>query len=374
SPQDDSDGLALKLEDLAEDILCLILVLCDIYTVLSLPRVNKSLRRIAYSKQIWIYLIDDLAARGLIDLPHDCPLQEYSTAELMDEVQRIVLGPKTWSRPTRAAPIISREFRILSSRPDAQQRFFSVQLLPGGTHLVVEYTSRIELWHVATSAVIWFLEDNWTFSREYRYSIELCNAQRSAILVTLDTLRLLRLIRIDLRTGESTEIFKVEASQGAVFGRRPIISGDFFGCEWESASWPDHYFMVDNWRTEKTVIINYNPHAAMAVWLFPLIDLAAHHIFLTARLVLRVFTERLLRSVAAHICDFHRQCHQHLQSAYAHSPRITVRQTLSTLFQNKITIETAVSALSISRHPTRTRSSTGHSRHRRALLFRIAAT
>jgi hypothetical protein len=33
-------GLALKLEDLADDILCLVFVLCDIYTVLSVSRVR----------------------------------------------------------------------------------------------------------------------------------------------------------------------------------------------------------------------------------------------------------------------------------------------------------------------------------------------
>jgi hypothetical protein len=180
-------------------------------------------------------LIDDLAARGLVDLPHDRPLQEYSTAELIEEVQRIVLGPKTWSRATHAAPIIAREFRIPSTRADDQPRF-SVQLLPGGTHLVVEYTSRIELWHVAASAVIWFLEDNWT-TRVCRYSIELCDDQRSASLATLDTPRLLRLICIDLSTGGSTEIFIVEPpTQEAQFGRRPVISGDFFGCKVESTT------------------------------------------------------------------------------------------------------------------------------------------
>jgi hypothetical protein len=227
--------------------------------------VNKNLRRIAYSKQIWIYLIDYLAAKGLIDLPHDRPLQEYSTAELIEEVQRIVLGPKTWSRQRRLSPLIALEFRIPRTRPDGQPKLFSVQLLPGGTHLVVEYTSRIELWHVAASAVIWFLEDNWT-TRVCRYSIELCDDQRSASLATLDTPYLLRLIRIDLSTGGSTEIFKVEPpSQYPHFGCRPVICGDFFGCVLES--WANHCFMVGNWRTEKTVIINYNPHAEAADWL-----------------------------------------------------------------------------------------------------------
>ncbi|KAJ7270429.1 hypothetical protein C8J57DRAFT_1321804 [Mycena rebaudengoi] len=239
------DGLAWKLEDLADDILCLILVFCDIYTVLFVSRVNKSLRRIGYSKQIWIYLIHDLAARGLFDLPHDRPLQEYSTVELIEEVQRIVLGPKTWSRPRRAAPLIAREFRIPSTRLDDLPRLLSVQLLPRDTHLVVEYTSRIDLWHVAASAVIWFVEDNW-MTRVCRYSIQLCDDQRSAILVTLDT----------------PQIFKVEPpTQEAQFGCRPVISGDFFGCK-------------------KTVIINYNPYAEVADWFFPL---AADHIFFTAR-------------------------------------------------------------------------------------------
>ncbi|KAJ7247031.1 hypothetical protein C8J57DRAFT_724973 [Mycena rebaudengoi] len=242
--------LALKLADLVEDILRRILMLCDIYTVLSVSQVNKSLRRTAYSKEIWIYLMNGLAARGLIDLPHDRPLQDYSSAELIEEVQRIILGPKTWSCPRPAAPIIAREFRIPCSLPDSQQPLCSLQLLPGGTHLVAEFASRLELWHVATSIVIWFLEVNWMISREYRYSIELCDDRRSAILVTLDNRRLMRLIHIDLGTGGSSEIFQVEPhSQVDQFGNTPLISANFFGCILES--WRKQSFMVSNWRTKK---------------------------------------------------------------------------------------------------------------------------
>ncbi|KAJ7232918.1 hypothetical protein C8J57DRAFT_170718 [Mycena rebaudengoi] len=272
-------GLALKLEDFAEDILCLILVCCDIYTVLSVSRVNKSLRRIAYSKQIWIYLLDELAGRGLIDLPHDRPLHNYSTAELIEEVKRVILGPKTWSCPRHAAPIIAREFRIPRIRPDDQSRLFSVQLLPGGTHLVVEYSSRLELWHVATSAVIWLPKDSRMFASLRRYSIELFDDQKSAILVTLENLRLLRFIRIDLSAGVSTEMFKMEPpSQEARFWDYPVISGNLFACEVQLRSeipfTSNICLMVGNWCTEKTDIITYDSHTETD-W--------PDHIFFTAR-------------------------------------------------------------------------------------------
>ncbi|KAJ7288696.1 hypothetical protein C8J57DRAFT_1707072 [Mycena rebaudengoi] len=264
-------------EDLSEDLICCTLLLCDIYTVLSISQVNKNFQRIARSKQIWIRLIEDLAARRLIDLP-DRALPEHSTAELMEEVKRIVLGPKTWSRPSQAAPIISRELRIPSLPLDNRETLQSFQLLPGGTHLIVEHINRLDLWHVATSAVIWSL-DNWMETSRFRYSIELLDHQRSAVFQYFDTPHCMRLIHIDLDTGYSAELFRVDCPQEAQFAAMPTISGDFFRCGLWGIGTGANYLMVGNWRTGETVIFTY----ASQTWVRLRTILGAGHIFLFAR-------------------------------------------------------------------------------------------
>ncbi|KAJ7216740.1 hypothetical protein B0H12DRAFT_1241836 [Mycena haematopus] len=75
----------MHFHDLAEDVLAQILVSCDIYTVLSFLRVNKSLRRVALSKQLWISLVLDLSLRYFI--PDLNPIHGHTTAQLIAKVK-----------------------------------------------------------------------------------------------------------------------------------------------------------------------------------------------------------------------------------------------------------------------------------------------
>ncbi|KAJ7288656.1 hypothetical protein C8J57DRAFT_1280964 [Mycena rebaudengoi] len=250
----------MRLEQLDEDILCFILCICDVYTVLSMSQVNRSFKRIADSKHIWICLIADLAARGLIDLPHDCPFREFSSAQLREEIKRIVLGPQTWSCPSRSSPIVSREFRIPGDSPPPR-----LQLLLGGTHLIVEHTSRIELWHIATSAVIWSCVHTESFF--WRRCVAELGDKRFVILLSVDP-HVLRIIHIDLDTGHSAELFRIEPPQGAEFLNEPLLSGDFFLCEltwWYAQSY--RLFMVGNWRTWTHTVLRYEPTLGLDSWL-----------------------------------------------------------------------------------------------------------
>ncbi|KAJ7288722.1 hypothetical protein C8J57DRAFT_1707083 [Mycena rebaudengoi] len=260
------------LENVAEDILCLILMLCDIYTVLSVSQVNKSLRRIAYSKQIWICLIADLSARGLIDLPHDRALQTYSVVEMFEEVKRVVLGPQTWSRP-ELTPIISREIKVSNSSADDTR---SHELLPGGIYLLVEQSFHLELWHVPTSAVIWSL--NCPLVSRSKYSIELVDHQRSAIFQYFNLPRLMRFIHIDLDTGYSKKVFELVSPQETSFASWPKISGDFFHCGlWGPTE--GNYFMAGNWRTGTTAMFKCESPTEVNPWIPLQTNLVAGHIF-----------------------------------------------------------------------------------------------
>ncbi|KAJ7239675.1 hypothetical protein C8J57DRAFT_1478354 [Mycena rebaudengoi] len=239
----------LHLDERAEDILYLIMCFCDVYTALSMSQTNSRYKRIAYAKNIWICLLRDLSARRLINLPHDLPLTDYSTAELIEEVKRVVLGPKTWSRSSHSSPLVSRECSIPRS-PDIP--FPSLRLLPGGRYLIVESSARIELWDAAISTLAWFHEDNPPLNTRHVGLLD----GGSAIYLSM-TSHLLTFIYIDLNTGHSADLYTVEPPSNIRFSHRPTVSGDFFMCQLAWQTWPYRY-LVGNWRTETTAILTHD--------------------------------------------------------------------------------------------------------------------
>ncbi|KAJ7282410.1 hypothetical protein C8J57DRAFT_1710581 [Mycena rebaudengoi] len=243
----------MKLQELAEDILYLILCLCDVYTVLSVSQTNKSFRRIAYAKNVWMHLVQDLVARRFINLPPNRALKDSSTAELIEEVKKIVLGPETWSRGAHPRPIVSREHRIPISTGFRRP---ILRLLPGDTYLTVQSSTRCELWNVAACALIWSCEHDKSLGLRY---VELVDDGCSAICLGLETYYVLSVIRIDLSTGDSTELNRVQAPPDTEIGGCLSAWGDFYICALHMLSaWLERYLVLGNWRTGTTVLITYD--------------------------------------------------------------------------------------------------------------------
>ncbi|KAJ7368924.1 hypothetical protein DFH08DRAFT_832677 [Mycena albidolilacea] len=122
--------LKLDFQDLAEDVLIVILVECDVLGVLAVSRTSKFLRRVALTTAVWYPLVAKLAQRGLIDSrPDDGYFKTLSTEQLIGLVKRILHGPKTWTdtpfqsqsfsapRPQTAARRAVSLFRKLLRRP-----------------------------------------------------------------------------------------------------------------------------------------------------------------------------------------------------------------------------------------------------------------
>jgi hypothetical protein len=66
--------------------------------------VNRDLRRIALTTQLWIQIINDLIYRSLLELPLDFVASEHSIAELIKHVERAVKGPRAWSPTSDESP------------------------------------------------------------------------------------------------------------------------------------------------------------------------------------------------------------------------------------------------------------------------------
>jgi hypothetical protein len=121
--------------------------------------VNKSFHEIASFKQLWLSIVRDLSRARVIDAPAEETLETLSTAELVEEVRRAVVGPRTWSPASSVPPTVHRQFSIPLKKYTVTH---PAELLPGGTHILrfvsESYYPRsngIELWEVCTGKRIW---------------------------------------------------------------------------------------------------------------------------------------------------------------------------------------------------------------------------
>ncbi|KAK6987602.1 hypothetical protein R3P38DRAFT_2574790 [Favolaschia claudopus] len=142
------------LQEVGEDLLINILSFCDVYTVLLVSRVDKFLHQISLTKQLWVHLLRDLVARGLLRRPSEAELDEYATRDIMHEIKRIVCGPETWDPESIQPPTIHRQVTFHPGIDTSE--LFSMQLIPGGTHAILQTESEsIRLYEVQSGRCIW---------------------------------------------------------------------------------------------------------------------------------------------------------------------------------------------------------------------------
>ncbi|KAJ7869040.1 hypothetical protein B0H13DRAFT_2063521 [Mycena leptocephala] len=153
------------IQDLPEDVLVRILGFCDICAVISTSEVNRDLRRIALTKQLWIQIINDLIYRSLLELPADFVVSEHSSTGLIEHVERAVKDHgRGRLRPT--------------SLPRRKNHVLPVKIIrgyKGKTKIVLAHGNLVEIWDVTTKAasglvllvLMTFLSTNRVFIADY---------------------------------------------------------------------------------------------------------------------------------------------------------------------------------------------------------------
>ncbi|KAJ7771106.1 hypothetical protein DFH07DRAFT_804898 [Mycena maculata] len=148
-------GSTLQFSELVDDVILLVLVHCDISSVLAVGQTSKQLHRLASEKYLWLSLVTDLARRGFIDRPPDDDLRDLSKDQLVGLVKKIVVGP----RPLRHKNKVLESRRITlpqghTTDPNAFGR--TLRLLPGGKYVLL-FRRRISLecWSIADQKMIW---------------------------------------------------------------------------------------------------------------------------------------------------------------------------------------------------------------------------
>ncbi|KAJ7732931.1 hypothetical protein DFH07DRAFT_1065505 [Mycena maculata] len=225
----------MPLKDIGEDILLEILSFCDVSAVLSVSTVNKTLRRVALTKQLWLYLLRDLVSRGLLDCHSTEELDAYSTRDIIAEIKHIIYVET--------------------------ERIFDVQLIPGGTHAVLKTAEDVRLYNVHTGRCLWTKAS--ASASISTNLVELGHVAR-ILLVPLEysANANITIQEINLKTDVSCEVFRVALPPGL----GPIhdywwctdLREDFFILHVHLFTIPggDIFVLVD-WRTRRQIILNY---------------------------------------------------------------------------------------------------------------------
>ncbi|KAF7357197.1 hypothetical protein MSAN_01314500 [Mycena sanguinolenta] len=236
----------MLFHDLDEDVLAQILLLCDIYAVLSFLQVNRSFHRLALSKQLWISLVRDLSARYL--LPHLDALDDCTTAQLITKVKTLMCGPETWLPQSSVPPTVSFS-KTFAAGAEAR-------LLPGGRYLAVssgfgelhchdvstgrEISLGAARSNHTTSWEVDMLDDGYTAN--FAFLKKFIGVKRPEISI----------VQVNLRTGHSDQLFRLELNRDGGLYYSPVIFGDFLAMKLSKKN--QRMFVVINWRQQKYAV------------------------------------------------------------------------------------------------------------------------
>ncbi|KAJ7465983.1 hypothetical protein FB451DRAFT_1261527 [Mycena latifolia] len=255
----------MPLHSLNSDVLLLICTFLDVFTILALSRVNKYLGVVVSSKQLWISIVRDLSSRYLIDPPAEEHLQRLSTAELMEQVKRGVVGPLTWSPASLIPPTLSREINI--SLETLQGEWSQIEFLPEGRHVLFykesgAFPHGVECWDVHSGRRVW----GWS-SPGYQVGHATFDFRgRSKAVVSLESYDLDNrtiILEADFQTGESRVLLHLPAA-AASWPAETQLSGDFIACKIFIQPTP---FILVNFRTAEFIL--FDPSNLKDVKLFP---------------------------------------------------------------------------------------------------------
>ncbi|KAF7353569.1 hypothetical protein MSAN_01547200 [Mycena sanguinolenta] len=218
----------MPFETLGEDVLLKIFCFCDISTVLAVSVINKPLRRIALSKQLWLSLVLDPGFRDALDLPPPDrdQLECLSTKELIAVVQNAVAEP-VWGESSSSSSVTMTRFQIpLDDMEDCPEAW----LLSGARYILLHSTTQ----HTLCIYDVWSARRVWERPVQARTLCQVDLVPGGAVtriffVQTVDhpNTCTLHVEEVDLTTGASHELFNLSLGS-TIFEVKPCaIAGDF---------------------------------------------------------------------------------------------------------------------------------------------------
>ncbi|KAJ7624115.1 hypothetical protein DFH06DRAFT_757126 [Mycena polygramma] len=242
--------------DLGTDVLSRIFALTDVYTILSLSQVNLLFHAICSTKQLWLSITRGLSAHGLIDaLP--VALDTLSKDELVEEVRRVVDGPRTWAVTSKTPPRLSRLISI-----PVRDINFSGKLLHGARYIMVystvsPVTRGVECFETHSGRRAWSWSRPGLSLLSATFNFHVGTEKATVVLSGYSRItaravrRLLLLLEADLQTGQSRDLVQLPFLMDS-----PQLHGDFVLFEAQSGPSKPRLVSLMNWRTEEFVVIN----------------------------------------------------------------------------------------------------------------------
>ncbi|KAJ7731780.1 hypothetical protein B0H16DRAFT_1893260, partial [Mycena metata] len=130
------------IADIGPEILLRVLALCDVHTIISVS--------IASTKQLWIFVINLLRNPSLMETWPSYDPTHYTAEELIEQVKRLVVGPRTWMSPSSSMSFPPQVVAELTLPHEIQcpntQGVCVVRLINGGRHVLLAYSKGVELW------------------------------------------------------------------------------------------------------------------------------------------------------------------------------------------------------------------------------------
>ncbi|KAJ7026367.1 hypothetical protein C8F04DRAFT_1125522 [Mycena alexandri] len=236
------------ITDLEPEILLRVLVFCDVYTILSVSCVNRELRSIALAKQLWISAINHLRNRALMETWPSYDPTHYTAEELIEQVRRLVVGPRTWMSPSPSEPISAQVVAEFSLPSEIQcpntEAGCRVQLINGGRHILLAHLKAVELWDLAAKQCLWnrpHYVDSLAVSREVE-------GNTVSLAMLSDNARTLEVLRIDLTAGNINQNLVVRLETSGHLSANALL-GDLLAVHLTGG------ILLVNWRSEMYVLL-----------------------------------------------------------------------------------------------------------------------
>ncbi|KAF7357212.1 hypothetical protein MSAN_01316100 [Mycena sanguinolenta] len=235
----------MLFHDVDEDALVQILGFCDVYAILSFLRVNRSFRRLALSKQLWLSLVCDLSSRYFI--PHSNTLHDCTTAQLIAKVKSLVCGPETWSPHSSIPPTLSFSKKFPAAR--------HAQLLQGGRYVVMQlFSGELQCHDVLTGNCVWTRDGVDRFCASWDAHM-LEDGHTAMFLFCINWQRLeLSLVQVDFKTRHTDELFCFESNPSIGDCYRPTLSADFLAMALRNGN--QRVIVVIDWRKCEYVLFD----------------------------------------------------------------------------------------------------------------------
>ncbi|KAJ6505300.1 hypothetical protein C8R45DRAFT_972288 [Mycena sanguinolenta] len=274
----------MPFETLGEDILLRVLCLCDVYTVLTVSAINKPLRRIALTKQLWLFLVQDDSLRGALELPppNRKKLKHLSTKQLIEFIKAAVIGNFS-SRTT--------DYRVALG--EMQQKYDSY-FFPGARYFLLHcrLQAGLHIYDVWSGQCVWTRLTPPRPHAQYQIDFAPGSPIVRILLVQADPANgwTVQVEEVDLTTGIARQIFDLGFFAGG-FGSSHGFAGDVFLWTMSRTRYGDTKILLVNWRASTYVILGWNPSLDRSIKLIPGHIVSTYHDNeLSGQLVLTVTT------------------------------------------------------------------------------------